>query len=166
MGHYKLGFKTFVFTLIITTLFTSCSENAKSNFYLALDMAGLLNPREPRISLSLDKQNIEEPFSFSDYCKEEYDSIFLVYPYFNIEREDFVRLKMSDVLRRKCDNNTMFDSFSTLLFINNGTVKAYSIVGVEGARITPYKISKDNFVFPFKQKFTLDENRYIQLYKE
>ena len=166
MGHYKLGFKTFVFTLIITTLFTSCSENAKSNFYIALDMIGLLNPREPRISLSLDKQNIEEPFSFSDYCKEEYDSIFLVYPYFNIEREDFVRLKMSDVLRRKCDNNTMFDSFSTLLFINNGTVKAYSIVGVEEARITPYKISENNSVFPFKQKFTLDDNRYIQLYKE
>lgn len=32
---------------------------------------------------------IEEPFSFADYCEEEYDSIFLVYPYFNTE-EGFV----------------------------------------------------------------------------
>jgi hypothetical protein len=73
---------------------------------------------------------------------------------------------MSDVLRRKCDNNTMFDSFSTLLFINNGTVKAYSVVEVDKARITPLKISEETFIFSFKQKFTLDKNRYIQLYEE
>lgn len=165
MKHYKLGFKTFVFTFI-TTLFTCCSENAKSNFYFALDMAGLLNPREPRISLSLDKQNIEEPFSFSDYCKEEYDSIFLVYPYFNIEREDFVRLKMSDVLRRKCDNSTMFDSFSTLLFINDVEVNAYSEISFGEIRLTPPEIPENRYIFPFKQKFILDKDRYVHIYEE
>ena len=165
MKHYKLGFKTFVFTFI-TTLFTCCSENAKSNFYFALDMAGLLNPREPRISLSLDKQNIEEPFSFSDYCKEEYDSIFLVYPYFNIEREDFVRLKMSDVLRRKCDNSTMFDSFSTLLFINDGEVNAFSEISFGEIRLTPPEIPENQYIFPFKQKFILDKDRYVHIYEE
>lgn len=165
MKHYKLGFKTFVFTFI-TTLFTCCSENAKSNFYFALDMAGLLNPREPRISLSLDKQNIEEPFSFSDYCEEEYDSIFLVYPYFNIEREDFVRLKMSDVLRRKCDNNTMFDSFSTLLFINDGEVNAYSEISFEKIRLTTPEIPENKYIFPFEQKFILDKDRYVHIYEE
>lgn len=165
MEHYKLGFKTFVFTFIITTLFTSCSENTKSNFYFALDMAGLLNPREPRISLSLDKQNIEEPFSFSDYCEEEYDSIFLVYPYFNIEREDFVRLKMSDVLRRKCDNNTMFDSFSTILLIRNGTVEAYSKIYCIDADFY-YKDVEKHYIFPIDQKFIMDKERNIHLYKD
>ena len=108
MENYKLGFKTFVFTLIITILFTSCSENAKSNFYFALDMAGLLNPREPRISLSFDNQNIEDPFSFSDYSEEEYDSIFIVYSYFNTERDEFLNLKMSKHLMLKHKKQLIF----------------------------------------------------------
>ena len=166
MENYKLGFKTFVFTLIITILFTSCSENAKSNFYFALDMAGLLNPREPRISLSFDNQNIEDPFSFADYCKEEYDSIFLVYPYFNTEREDFVNLKMSNSLRGICNANVSFDSFSTLLFIYNGKVKAFSEIGVEQIHLTPPEIPENKYIFTFKQKFILDGNRYVHIYEE
>ena len=79
-------------------LFTSCS------------------PREPRLELQLKKQNVGEVFSFADYCEEEYDSICLIYPYFNVEREDFVNLKMSNTLRRVCDKKTMFDSISTILF--------------------------------------------------
>ena len=124
------------------------------------------HPREVELELQLEKQAIGEPFSFADYCKEEYDSIFFVYPYFNTEKKEFTNIKMSKALRRKCDNNTMFDSFSTLLFINNGTVKAYSVAEVDKARITPLKISEETFIFSFKQKFTLDKNRYIQLYEE
>ena len=165
MEHYKLAFKTFVLTLTITTLFTSCCESAKSNFYFALDMAGLLNPREPMINMSLDKLNVEEPFSFSDYCKEEYDSIFLVYPYFNTEREDFAKLKMSNILRRVCDNNTMFDSFSTLLLVRNGAVEAYSRINCNDADFY-YKEVEEDYIFPFHQKFIMDKERNIHLYKE
>ena len=163
MENLKSGFKTFVFTLIITILFTSCSENAKSNFYFALDMAGLLNPREPRISLSLDKQNIEEPFLFSDYCEEEYDSIFVVYSYFNTEREDFLNLKMSNILRRKCDNNTMFDSFYTILFIKNGKVEAYGEIKCIDADFDSSEV-EEHHIFPFYQKFIMDRKRIIHIY--
>ena len=165
MENYKLGFKTFVFTLIITILFTSCSENAKNNFYFALDMAGLLNPREPRISLSFDNQNIEDPFSFSDYCEEEYDSIFIVYSYFNTERDEFLNLKMSNILRRKCDNNTMFDSFSTLLFIKNGKVEAYSEIQCVDADFDSREVEK-HYIFPIDQKFIMDKERKIHIYNE
>ena len=163
MENYKLGFKTFVFILIITILFTSCSENAKSNFYFALDMAGLLNPREPRISLSFDNQNIEEPFSFSGYCEEEYDSIFLVYPYFNTERENFVNLKMSDRLRGICNANINFDHFSTILFIKNGKVEAYSEIQCVDADFDSREVEK-HYIFPIDQKFIMDKGRKIHIY--
>ena len=163
MENLKSGFKTFVFTLIITILFTSCSENAKSNFHFALDMAGLLNPREPRISLSFDNQNIEDPFLFSDYCEEEYDSIFVVYSFFNTEREDFLNLKMSNILRRKCDNNTMFDSFYTILFIKNGKVEAYGEIKCIDADFDSSEV-EEHHIFPFYQKFIMDRKRIIHIY--
>ena len=34
------------------------------------------NPTEPKLELQLEKQAIEEPFTFADYCKKEYDTIF------------------------------------------------------------------------------------------
>ena len=124
------------------------------------------HPTEQELELQLEKQAIEKPFTFADFCNEEYDSIFLVYPYFNTEREDFVNLKMSDRLRRKCDKKTMFDSLSTILFISNNRVKAYSIVEVDKIRITPPEIPENRYIFPFKQKFILDENRYVHIYEE
>ena len=122
-------------------------------------------PREPRLELQLKKQNVGEVFSFADYCEEEYDSIFLVYSYFNIEREDFLNLKMSNRLRRKCDNNTNFDSFNTLLFVRDGTVKAYSRIECIDADFDCSEV-EEHYIFPFKQKFTLDIDRIIQLYTE
>ena len=124
------------------------------------------SPREPMLELQLKKQNVGEVFSFADYCDEEYDSICLIYPYFNVERENFVNLKMSNILRRVCDKKTMFDSISTILFISNNTVKAYSVVEVSKVRITPLGIPEDRYIFPFHQKFVLDENRYIHIYEE
>ena len=124
------------------------------------------HPREVELELQLEKQAIEEPFTFADYCKKEYNTIFLVYPYFNTEREDFVNLKMSDRLRRKCDKKTMFDSLSTILFISNNRVKAYSIVEVDKIRITPPEIPENRYIFPFKQKFILDKDRYVHIYEE
>ena len=124
------------------------------------------HPTEVELELQLEKQAIEEPFTFADYCKKEYDTIFLVYPYFNTEREDFVNLKMSDRLRRKCDKKTMFDSLSTILFISNNRVKAYSIVEVDKIRITPPEIPENKCIYPFEQKFILDKDRYVHIYEE
>ena len=161
MGNLKLGFKIIIPALVITFSLTSCNEIIR-----VMDILGMIPPSEPKLELQLEKQAIGEPFSFADYCKEEYDSIFLVYPYFNIEREDFVRLKMSDVLRRKCDNNTMFDSFSTLLFINDGEVNAFSEISFEKIRLSTPEIPENKYIFPFEQKFILDENRYVHIYEE
>ena len=118
------------------------------------------------LELQLERQMIGEAFSFADYCEEEYDSIFLVYPYFNTEKESFVNLKMSDKLRRVCNSNSNFDSFSTLLFINDGEVNAFSEINFGKIRLTAPEIPENKYIFPFKQKFILDENRYVHLYKE
>ena len=121
------------------------------------------HPREVELELQLEKQAIEEPFTFADYCKKEYDTIFLVYPYFNTEREDFLNLKMSNILRRKCDNNTMFDSFSTLLFIKNGKVEAYSEIQCVNADFDSREVEK-HYIFPIDQKFIMDKGRKIHIY--
>lgn len=137
-----------IITILVTLSFISCA------------------PSEPKLELQLEKQTIGEVFTFPDYCEEEYDSIFLVYPYFNTEKEDFVNLKMSNSLRGICNANVSFDSFSTLLFIYNGEVKAFSEIGVEQIRLTPPEIPENRYIFPFKQKFILDKDRYVHIYEE
>ena len=161
MENLKSGFKTIIITFAISLSLTGCTKIIN-----VLDILGMIPPREVELELQLEKQAIEEPFTFADYCKKEYDTIFLVYPYFNTEREDFVNLKMSDRLRRKCDKKTMFDSLSTILFISNNRVKAYSIVEVDKIRITPPEIPENRYIFPFKQKFILDKDRYVHIYEE
>ena len=161
MGNLKLGFKIIIPALVITFSLTSCNEIIK-----VMDILGMIPPSEPKLELQLEKQAIGEPFSFADYCKEEYDSIFLVYPYFNTEKEDFVNLKMSDKLRRVCNSNSNFDSFSTLLFINDGEVNAFSEISFGKIRLSTQEIPENKYIFPFKQKFILDENRYAHIYEE
>ena len=161
MGNLKLGFKIIIPALVITFSLTSCNEIIR-----VMDILGMIPPSEPKLELQLEKQAIGEPFSFADYCKEEYDSIFLVYPYFNTEREDFVNLKMSGKLRRVCNSNSNFDSFSTLLFINDGEVNAFSEISFGKIRLTAPEIPENKYIFPFKQKFILDENRYAHIYEE
>ena len=70
------------------------------------------HPTEVELELQLEKQAIEEPFTFADYCKEEYDSIFLVYPYFNTVHIDYTSLKMSNSLRGICNANINFEKLS------------------------------------------------------
>ena len=166
MERYKSGFKTFFFTIIITTLFTGCNEITKNDIYFVLDVFGLLHAREPMIDISIEKKQAGEPFSFNEYCYGKFDKIFIVYPYYNVKEKEFNDIVMSNTLRIKCDNNTSFDSFSTLLFISNDTVKAYSIIGVEKAIITPPQIPEKMCLFPIEQKFILDKNRYVHLYNE
>jgi hypothetical protein len=161
MGNLKLGFKIIIPALVITVSLTSCNEIIR-----VMDILGMIPPSEPKLELQLEKQAIGEPFSFADYCKEEYDSIFLVYPYFNTEKEDFVNLKMSDKLRRVCNSNSNFDSFSTLLFINDGEVNAFSEISFGEIRLTPPEIPENRYIFPFKQKFILNKDRYVHIYKE
>ena len=163
MGNLKLDFRIIIFAFAI--LLTSCSEDTKRDIYFVLDMAGVLVPSETRIDLPLKNEQTEEVFSFQDYCKEEYDSIFLVYPYFNIEKKDFLNLKMSNKLRRKCDNNTNFDSFSTLLFISKGTVKAFSEIEAVDADFDSSEIEV-HYIFHINQKFILDKERNVHIYKE
>ena len=163
MENLKLDFRTIILAFAI--LFTSCSEDTKRDIYFVLDMAGILVPSETRIDLPLKNEQTEEVFSFQKYYKEECDSILLVYPYFNTGCENFLNIKMSNTLRRKCDNNTNFDSFSTLLFINKGTVKAYSIIESVDADFDSKEIEK-HYIFPIDQKFIMDKERNIHLYKE
>ena len=161
MGNLKLGFKIIIPALVITFSLTSCNEIIR-----VMDILGMIPPSESKLELQLEKQAIGEPFSFADYCKEEYDSIFLVYPYFNTEKEGFVNLKMSDKLRRVCNSNSNFDSFSTLLFINDGEVNAFSEISFGEIRLTPPEIPENRYIFPFKQKFILDKDRYVHIYEE
>ena len=160
MEHYKLDFKRLFLILITALLFTSCNKIIN-----ILNTFGIIPPQEQMLELQLERQAIEEPFTFADYCKEEYDSIFVVYSYFNTEREDFLNLKMSNILRRKCDNNTMFDSFSTLLFIKNGKVEAYSEIKCVDADFDSREVEK-HYTFPIDQKFIMDKERIIHIYDE
>ena len=161
MENLKSGFKTIIITFTISLSLTGCTKIIN-----VLDILGMIPPREQELELQLEKQAIEKPFTFADYCKEEYDSIFLVYPYFNTEKEDFVNLKMSDKLRRVCNSNSNFDSFSTLLFINDGEVNAFSEISFGEIRFTPPEIPENRYIFPFKQKFILDKDRYVHIYEE
>lgn len=146
--------------LAITISLTGCTKLIN-----VLDALGVIPLKVQKLELQLEKQVIDKPFSFADYCKEEYDSIFLVYPYFNTKREDFINLKMSDKQRGICESNACSDSFSTLLFINNGIVKVYSIIATADANFAARKIEK-HYIFPFQQKFIMDKERSIHLYKE
>lgn len=161
MEHYKLDFKIPFLILVIAFLFTSCNKITN-----ILDILGVIPPEELQLELKLEQQITGKAFSFADYCKEEYDSIFLVYPYFNTEKVDFVNLRMSDRLRSVCNDNTDFDSFSTLLFINKGEVAAFSEIGCEKIRLTPPAIPEEIYKFSFKQKFILDKDRYAHICEE
>ena len=160
MENLKSGFKTIIITFAISLSLTGCTKIIN-----VLDILGMIPPREQELELQLEKQAIEKPFTFADYCKEEYDSIFLVYPYFNTEREDFVNLKMSNSLRGICNSNINFDTLSTLLFIKNGKVEAYSEIQCVNADFDSREVEK-HYIFPIDQKFIMDKERKIHIYDE
>lgn len=156
--HSKLDFKTIILTLVITFSLTGCTR-----IITVIDIFGIIPPREQKLELQFERQAIGEPFSFADYCEEEYDSIFLVYPYFNTEREDFINLKMSDRLKDLCESNVLTDSYSTILFINRGIVKAYSIIATANAGFNARDVEKD-YIFLIDPKFIMDKERSIHIY--
>ena len=160
MGNLKSGFKKLLLTLVITFTLTSCNEIIK-----AINILGIIPPREAELELQLERLAIGEPFSFADYCKEEYDTLFLVYPYFNTERADFERLRMSNSLTNTCYANSSFDSLSTLLFINDGVVKAYSVLKTVDADFEPSEV-EEHYIFPISQRFIMDKGRTVHIYNK
>ena len=160
MGNFKSGFKKLILTLVITFTLTSCNEIIK-----AINILGIIPPREAELELQLERLAIGEPFSFADYCKEEYDTLFLVYPYFNTERADFERLRMSNSLTNTCYANSSFDSLSTLLFINDGVVKAYSVIKTVDADFEPSEV-EEHYIFPISQRFIMDKGRTVHIYNK
>ena len=160
MENLKSGFKKPLLTLVITITLTSCNEIIK-----AINIIGIIPPREAELELQLERLAIGEPFSFADYCKEEYDTLFLVYPYFNTERADFERLRMSNSLTNTCYANSSFDSLSTLLFINDGVVKAYSVIKTVDADFEPSEV-EEHYIFPISQRFIMDKGRTVHIYNK
>ena len=165
MGFYKLGFKIIVIIFVVLVSLVSCTQKMREDLCFALNAFGILYIPETNLRLELDKQEIGQAFSFTEYCNEIYDSVILLYPYSNVEDKAFSNLKMSTALRKKCDGNTMFDSFSTILFINDGRVEAYSeIVRIDADFV---KIANDYpQFFSFGQRFILDKDRNVHLYSE
>ena len=162
---YKLVFKVTVVIFVIAISLASCTKKMREDLCFALNAFGLLYTPERNLELNFEKQVIGMPFSFANYCEEKYDSILLLSPYVNTEIEDFVNLKMSDNLRITCENNTMFDTFSTLLFISNGKVEAFSeVIRIDADFV---KIANDYpQFFSFEQKLIMDKDRKVHLYSE
>ena len=146
MGNY-ICLNNVIITILTTLLFISCK------------------PSEPMLELPLEKQAIEEAFSFADYCKEEYDSMYLIHPY---DDEDVIwslPYKMSQELREEI-SYTLDDTFVRIVFIDNDTVKAYTEIGNRGAYFATAEITNHGPKFSFEQKFILDKNRYVHIYEE
>lgn len=146
MGNSKFLNSIVIFTISIL-LFTGC------------------NPSEPKLELKLKEQTIGEAFTFADYCQETYDSIYIIQPY---DDEDFIYslpYKMSNRLRGKC-SYTLDDTFVRILFIDKDIVKTYAEIGNWSAYFSTSEIIKNGPKFSFEQRFILDENRYVHLYKE
>lgn len=146
MGNY-ICLNNVIITILTTSLFISCK------------------PSEPMLELPLEKQAIEEAFSFADYCEEEYDSMYLIHPY---DDEDVIwslPYKMSQELREEI-SYTLDDTFVRIVFIDNDTVKAYTEIGNWGAYFATAEITNHGPKFSFEQKFILDKNRYVHIYEE
>ena len=146
MGNY-ICLNNVIITILTTSLFISCK------------------PSEPMLELPLEKQAIEEAFSFADYCEEEYDSMYLIHTY---DDEDVIwslPYKMSQELRKEI-SYTLDDTFVRIVFIDNDTVKAYTEIGNRSAYFATAEITNHGPKFSFEQKFILDKNRYVHIYEE
>ena len=146
MGNY-ICLNNVIITILTTLLFISCK------------------PSEPMLELPLEKQAIEEAFSFADYCEEEYDSMYLIHPYDDKDVIWSLPYKMSQELREEI-SYTLDDTFVRIVFIDNDTVKAYTEIGNRSAYFATAEITNHGPKFSFEQKFILDKNRYVHIYEE
>ena len=122
--NLKSGFKTIILTFVFTSLLTSCTEVIK-----VIDFLGVIPPREAEIHLSLEEQQAGTPFTIADYCKEEYDSIFLYSSIMN----SWLKGKMqcfSDSLVTKSALilSTSLQAFTLSPFINSSVQKVSKLM--------------------------------------
>lgn len=146
MGNF-ICLNNIIITILTTLLFIGCK------------------PEEPKLELQLKRQVIEEPFSFADYCEEEYDSIYLIHPYDDERVIWSLPYSMSQELRKEI-SYTQDDTFVRIVFIGNSTVKAYAEIGNWSAYFSTHEITNHGPKFSFQQRFILDKNRYVYLYEE
>ena len=149
MGNLKLSSKTILlFTLLL--LFIGCTPDT---------------PSEPIVELNFNDLTIEAPFTLKEHCGEKYDSIFIVQPYFDTNKEVFTNICMSNGLKSVCSINTASETISTILFIKDNKVQAYTIAEREIADFVTTDFEK-HYTFPIDQKFIMDKERKIHIYKE
>ena len=122
-------------------------------------------PSEPKLELNFNDVVIEEPFTLERYCIERYDRIFIVQPYFDTEKAVFANLNMSNGLKSLCNINTVSETISTILFIKDNKVQAYTIAEREIADFVTTDFEK-HYTFPIDQKFIMDKDRNVHLYSE
>ena len=122
-------------------------------------------PPEPQLELKLENQPVGQVFSFAEYCEEKYDSIYLIQPYDDEEEIYSLPYKMSQRLRDKC-SYTMADTYVRILFINKGTVKAYSEIGYLKAYFSTNGLVDDGPIFSFDQRFIMDKDRKVHMHNE
>lgn len=120
---------------------------------------------ETRIEIQFVQQIVDEVFTLKDLCEQDYDSIYIIPPYFDIEKKEYTNLKMSNNLRSLCNINTGNETISTILFICNGKVESFSVIKRADADFATHETEKQHF-FPFEQKFILDKDRYVHIYEE
>ena len=136
-----------IITILTTLLLTGCT------------------PREPKLDLQLKTQPTEQVFSFANYCEGHFDSIYIIHPYDDEKVIWSLPYKMSKRLREKC-SYTLDDTYARILFINNGTVKAYSEIEAKYASFSFIKFPNNKPILYFKQDLILDKDRYVHIYKE
>ncbi len=146
MGNF-ICLNNIIITILATLSFISCA------------------PSEAKLELQFKKQAIEEVFTFADYCEETYDSIYIIQPYDDKDVICSLPYKISNKLRGKC-SYTLDDTFVRILFIENDVVKAFTEIGNWSACFSTSEIVDNGAIFPFNQKFIIDENRYVHIYNE
>ena len=120
---------------------------------------------EPMLELQLKEQAVGEVFTFADYCEETYDSIYIIQPYDDGDVICSLPYKMSSRLRGRC-SYTDDDTHVSILFIENGVVKAFKEIGNWSAYFSTSNIQKSGHKYHFNQKFIMDERRFVYIYNE
>ena len=147
MEFYKSTFKTVLFAIIMQISIASCA------------------PSELMLEISLEQQRIGVPFSFAEYCKEAYDSIYLIFPYDSEEGIQRLPYRMSKSLRNE-SSCTLDDTYTTVLFIRDGVVEAYSRITYDKAVFSPPALPEDRRIHPFGRQFVISdkESRIVSLH--
>ena len=150
MENLKLSSKTILLFTVLLLLFIGCTPDT---------------PSEPSVELNFNDVTIEAPFTLKEHCGETYDSIFIVQPYFDTNKEVFTNICMSNGLKSVCSINTASETISTILFIKDNRVEAYTVVERYKADFVTRELEK-KYIFPIDQRFIMDKGRNIHIYNE